>query len=63
MNNFEELYPTSRLIDISSKHRFDITLVDFQQKINNDVIQLEAEWFNNINYFSREANKIGITFA
>ena len=31
--------------------------------INNDFIQLESEWLNNIGYFSREWNKFRIVFS
>ena len=33
------------------KHCFDVTLADFEQIINNNFIQLEAEWLNDINIF------------
>ena len=39
---------------------FDFTLADFEQIINNDFIEWEAEWLNGINYFSSELNKFGI---
>ena len=34
---------TNRLINITPEHCFVITLADFEQIINNDFIQLEAE--------------------
>ena len=34
---------TNRLINIAPEHCFVITLADFEQIINNDFIQLEAE--------------------
>ena len=37
-------------------------LAEFEQ-INHDFIQLEAQWLNEINYFSKEFNKFGIIFA
>ena len=57
------LYPKNRLINIAPEHCFDVTLADFEQIINNDFTQLEVEWLNDINYFSRESNKFGIIFA
>ena len=51
------------LADIALEHCFAVTLADFEQIINNDLIQLEAEWWNGINYFSRESKKFGIIFA
>ena len=57
------LYPKNRLISIAPEHCFDVTLADFEQIINNDFTQLEVEWLNDINYFSRESNKFGIIFA
>ena len=42
------------------KHCFDVTLADFEQIINNNFIQFEAEQLNDINYSSRESNKFGI---
>ena len=52
-----------RLINIAPEHCFDVTLADFEQIVNNDFIKLEAELLNDINYFSREPSKSGITFA
>ena len=63
MNNFEQLYPKNRLINIVPERCFDVTLADFEQIINNDFMQSGAEWLNDINYFSRESNKFGIIFA
>ena len=39
----------NRLINLASEHCFDFTLADFEQIIDNDFIQLEAEWLNDIN--------------
>ena len=36
---------------------FEVTSVDFEQIINNDFIQLEAELLNYIKYFLRETKK------
>ena len=63
MNNFEKLCPTKQTCWYRVEHCFDVTLSDFEQTINNDFIQLEAEWLNNINYFSRESNKFGIIWT
>ena len=46
-----------------NQHCFDVTLAKIEQIINTDCMQLEAEWLNVINYFSRESNKFGIIFA
>ena len=43
MSNFEKLYPRNRLINIAPKHCFDVTLANFEQIINKDFIELEAE--------------------
>ena len=51
------------LINIAPEHCFDVTLADFEQIINNDFIQLEAQRLNDINYFSRESNRFGIIFG
>ena len=59
----EKLYPKNRLINIAPEHCFDVTLADFEQIINNDFIQLQAELLNDINYFSSKSNKFGIIFA
>ena len=32
----------NRFINIVPRHCFDVTLADFEQMINNDLIQLEA---------------------
>ena len=61
MNNFEKLYRQNRFIDIANEYGFDVTLADFEPMIDNDFIQLEAEWLNDINFFSRKSNKLGIT--
>ena len=42
----------NRLIDIAPEHYFYVTLAGFEQIINNDLTQLEAESLNDINYFS-----------
>ena len=55
--------PHYRLVDIAPKHCFDFALAGFEQIINNDFIKLEAEWLNDINYWSRKSNKFGIIFA
>ena len=52
----------NRPIDIALKHCFDVTLADFEQKIN-DFMQLEAKSLNEINHFSGESNKFRITFV
>ena len=39
----------NRLINLAPEHCFDLTLADFEQIIDNDFIQLEAEWLNDIN--------------
>ena len=53
MNNFKKLYWQKRLIDFKPKHYFDVNLADFEQIINNDFVQLGAEWLDDIkNYFS-----------
>ena len=39
----------NRLINLAPEHCFDFTLADFEQIIDNDFIQLEAEWLNDIN--------------
>ena len=43
MDNFEKLYQQNRLIALAPKHCFDVTLVDFEQIVNNDFMQLETE--------------------
>ena len=43
MNNFEQLYPKNRLINIVPERCFDVTLADFEQIINNDFMQSGAE--------------------
>ena len=53
----------NRPTDIAPEHCLDVTLGDFEQIINNDSIQLQAEWLNDINYFSRESNEFGTIFA
>ena len=63
MSNFGKLYRKNRLINIAPEHYFDIILADFEKIINNDFMQLEDEWLNNIKYFSRESNKFGIISA
>ena len=63
MKNFKKLYLKNRLINIAPEHCFDHILADFEQIINNDFIQLEAEILNDINYFSCELNKFGIIFV
>ena len=51
MNHFKKLYP--KKIDLLLLHpNIEIALADFEQIINNDFIQLEAEWLNAIHYFS-----------
>ena len=47
MNNFEKLYG-SRLLSIVPKDCLMLLLADFEQIINNDFIQLETEWLNDI---------------
>ena len=61
MNNFEKLHRQNRFIDIANEYGFDVTLAGFEPMIDNDFIQLEAEWLNDINFFSRKSNKLGIT--
>ena len=41
----------NRVIIIAPNHCFDVVLADFEQILNNDFIQLEAEWLNDINIF------------
>ena len=48
---------------INVRPLFYVTLGDSEEIINNDFIQLEAEWQNDINYISRKSNKFGIIFA
>ena len=38
----------NRFIDITSEHCFDFTLADFEQRINNDFMQLKANFINAI---------------
>ena len=38
-------------MNIAPEHCFDVTLADFEQIINNDIMQMEAEWLNDINHF------------
>ena len=40
----------SRLIGIVPEHCFNITLADFEQIINNDIKQLEADWLSDTNF-------------
>ena len=47
-------------MDIVPGDCFDVNLADFEQIINNDLIQLEAEWLNVIKHFSRVSNKFRI---
>ena len=64
MNNFEKLFSQNRLlIDIAPEHCFEVPLAAFQQIINNGFIQLETEWLNDINHFSRESNKFRIIWV
>ena len=42
---------------ISRKHCFDVTLANFEEIINNDFMQLKAEWLSDINYFSQGAKQ------
>ena len=63
MSNFEKLFRKKRLNNIAPEHCFGVTLADFEQIINIDFMQLEAERLNDITYFSRESNKFGIIFA
>ena len=51
MNNLI-IFRQNRLIGIVPKHCFGVTLADFEQIINSDIIQFEAEWLND-NHFSR----------
>ena len=57
--------PKNRLTNIAPEHCFAVTLADFEPKINNDFMQLEAEWLNDIwqnDNFSKVSNKFGIIF-
>ena len=47
----------NRLIDIVHEHCFDISLANFEQKINSYFIQSEAEGLSDINCFSSDSNK------
>ena len=62
MNNFEKLYRQNRFIDIANEYGFDVTLVDSEPMIDNDFIQLEAEWLNDINFFFQEVKQIWNNF-
>ena len=35
INNFENLYPKNRVINIAPEHGFDVTLANFEQKITS----------------------------
>ena len=63
MNNYEKFYLANRLIDIVPEHCFDVTLANFEEIINNDFIQLEAELLSDINYFSQEVKQIWNNFC
>ena len=70
MGSGKSLLITTRIIvvarqgvNIAPVHCFDVTLAEFEQVMNNDFMQLEAEWLNDINYFCRKSNKFGIVFA
>ena len=43
LNNFKNFIRKNRNVNITPEHCFDVTLADFEQIINNDFIQLEAE--------------------
>ena len=51
----------SRRINIAPEHCFDVTLADFEQIINNDFIQLEAEWLNDIKVNESRYKQCGVT--
>ena len=53
----------NRFINIAPEHCFDVTFADFEQIINNDVIQLEAEWLNDSNYFFQGVKQIWNNFC
>ena len=55
--------PTQMRVNIAPEHYFDVTVAGLEQIIDNDFIQLEAEWLNDVKYFSRDSNKIGIIFV
>ena len=43
MNKFEKFIRKNRLFNIAPEQCFDVTLADFEQTMNSDFIQLEAE--------------------
>ena len=43
MNNFEKLIPKNRFINVTLEYCFEVTVANFEQIINNDFIQFEAE--------------------
>ena len=43
MNNFEKLIRKNRFINVTLEHCFEVTVANFEQIINNDFIQFEAE--------------------
>ena len=44
-------------------HYSDLSLGDIKKTINNNFIQLEAKWLNDVNNFSRDSNKFGTIFC
>ena len=47
-----------KLSNIAPKHCFEVTLTDIEQIINNKLIQLEAEWLSDNDYFSSDSNNL-----
>ena len=43
MNNFEKIIRKNRFINVTLQHCFEVTVANFEQIINNDFIQFEAE--------------------
>ena len=43
MNNFEKLIRKNRFINVTLEHCLEVTVANFEQIINNDFIQFEAE--------------------
>ena len=59
----KRFFRKNRLNNIAPAHCVDVNLAEFEQIINNDFIQLEAAWLNDINYISSDSNKLGTIFA
>ena len=53
----------NKVTDIAPEHCFDVALAKFEQMINTDFRQLDAEGLNSIHYYYRESNKFRVIFV